>query len=277
MTQPVAPDALASVSLGAGTPVLLVHGWAVDHRILLPLDAVLERHGAPWERVYVDLPGHGASPAPVQIRSGDGVAAALDAFVESRFGGRPFAVVGSSFGGVLARRLVARRPAQVLGIALLCPSAEPVAGRTLPLREVRVRDDALLAALDPADAAEYEPMAVVQSPATWARFRDAVLPGLRASDPALQARVGDRPNVRERPEDAFEAFDRPGLMVLGRQDHVVGWADQLALGGHYPRMTVAVLDGAGHNAHLERPDAVEALLAGWLDAVAASTAVEGNR
>jgi pimeloyl-ACP methyl ester carboxylesterase len=91
--------------------------------------------------------------------------------------------------------------------------------------------------------------------------------------------VGDRPGVGERPEDAFDVFDRPGLMVLGRQDHVVGRADQRALAGHCPRMTVAVLDGARPNAHLERPDAVEALVAGWLDALAASlrAATGGDR
>ena len=268
MTSPTAIS-LASVTIGAGAPVLLVHGYAVDHRILLPLEPAFERHAGAWERVYVDLPGHGASPVSPGISSGEDIAAALDAFVDARFGNRPFTVVGSSFGGVLARRLVARRAGQVLGIALLSPSAEPVPARTLPPREIRLRDDALLAALDPADAAAYESMAVIQSPAMWARFRDAVLPGLRVADQVLLERVGDRPAVRERPEDAFATFDRPGLMVLGRQDHVVGWADQVALAGHYPRMTVAILDGAGHNAHLERPEAVEVLVSDWLDAVAA--------
>jgi pimeloyl-ACP methyl ester carboxylesterase/N-acetylglutamate synthase-like GNAT family acetyltransferase len=261
-------ESLHSVTRGSGTPVLLVHGWSVDHRIMLPLERSFVRHRFAWERVYVDLPGHGASPADASITTADDVAAALDAFVDERFGDRPFAVVGSSFGGVLARRLVARRPSQLLGVALLCPSAEPVEHRALPEREVRVHDEALLASLDPADRAEYEPMAVVQSPETWALFRDFVLPGLRAADQGLAARVGDRPAVSWRPEDAFDRFDRPALMVLGRQDQVVGWQDQLEIAPSYTRMTVAVLDGAGHNAHLEHPAEVRALLRGWLDALA---------
>lgn len=64
-----------------------------------------------------------------------------------------------------------------------------------------------------------------------------------------------------------------GTPVLGRQDHIVGFADQLALLDHCPQMTVVVLDGAGHNAHLERPAEVAALFGGWLDAVAAAAVV----
>ena len=270
MTEP-----LAGVTRGEGTAVLLVHGYAVDHRILLPLEPAFDRHPAPWERVYVDLPGHGASPSDPAIRSADDIAAALDRFVDERFGDRPFAVVGGSFGGVLARRLVARRGAQVLGIALLSPSAEPVLRRTLPPREVRVRDEAMMASLSPLDAVDFDEMVVVQTPEVWARYREFVQPGVRAANGDLLERVGDRPSVAERPEDAFERFERPGLMVVGRQDHVVGFADQLALAPHYPRMTIAVLDGAGHNAHIERPAVVDALFMDWLDAVTAEGPAAG--
>lgn len=61
------------------------------------------------------------------------------------------------------------------------------------------------------------------------------------------------------------AYDRPGLIVLGRQDLYVGWKDQMARLRHYPRTTAVVLDGCGHNAHLEHPEVVGAHIRSWLD------------
>jgi len=52
--------------------------------------------------------------------------------------------------------------------------------------------------------------------------------------------------------------------VTGRHDHVVGYRDAFGLLEHYPRATFAVLDDAGHNAILEQPRVVGALLTEWL-------------
>jgi hypothetical protein len=64
----------------------------------------------------------------------------------------------------------------------------------------------------------------------------------------------------------FGSHDGRHLLVAGRQDHLVGWQDQLELLEHYPRMTYAAVDGAGHNVHLDQPAVVHGLLGGWLDA-----------
>ena len=47
----------------AGDPaVLMLHGFPVDHRILrAPMERLFASHPG-WRRVYVDLPGFGASP-----------------------------------------------------------------------------------------------------------------------------------------------------------------------------------------------------------------------
>lgn len=50
---------------------------------------------------------------------------------------------------------------------------------------------------------------------------------------------------------------------MGRENHVVGFRDQFALLEHYPRATYAVLDAAGHNLHLDRPEATGALVGEW--------------
>ncbi len=53
--------------------------------------------------------------------------------------------------------------------------------------------------------------------------------------------------------------------VIGNQDDVVGYEDGLALRAHDPRGSFVVVDGAGHNVHLERPELTGAAVRDWLD------------
>jgi pimeloyl-ACP methyl ester carboxylesterase len=256
------------VTRGSGTPLLLVHGFCVDHRLLLPLDGALAAHGG-WRRIYVDLPGMGRSDAGPEVDSTDAVAEAVVRFVQQSLGDEPFAVLGSSYGGMLARHLAAQLPEQVLGLALLAPlvEAEPVA-RDLPGRTVLVEDAALLASLHPDDAREYAEMAVVQSPEGWALFRDHALPGLRSFRPEVIERLRARYPLTADPEAGSAPFLRPTLLVAGRHDHVVGYRSATALvERHYPHATTAVLDRAGHNVHLDQPVLTAALLDDWLSRV----------
>ena len=63
---------------------------------------------------------------------------------------------------------------------------------------------------------------------------------------------------------AERPFEGPSLLLCGRQDAMVGWRDQQRLLGLMPRCTNAVLDVAGHNLQLERPELFDALTADWL-------------
>ncbi len=255
------------VEHGAGTPILIIHGFCVDHHVLLGLDPALAANGE-WRRVYLDLPGMGQSPAGPEIDSADAVADAVSSFVRETFGSEGFAVLGNSFGGMVARHLVAEFGEQVLGVPLICPVAVADRdARVLPAKAVLRSDPVLMATLSPEDSSDYEEMAVVQSPENWLRFRDAVLPGLRAFDQVATARISNNYALTTEPEARFETYQGPALIVTGRQDHVVGYEDQMDLAGSYPRATIAVLDQAGHNAHLDQPQLTAALLGEWLDRV----------
>ncbi|MGR0161480.1 alpha/beta fold hydrolase [Paenarthrobacter nitroguajacolicus] len=255
------------VEYGAGTPILIIHGFCVDHHLLLGLDPVFAGRGE-WRRIYVDLPGMGQSPAGPEIDSADAVADAVSSFVREAIGNERFAVLGNSFGGMIARHLVAEFGDQVLGLALICPVAVADQGaRVLPAKTVLRADPALMDSLTPEDASDYQEMAVVQSPENWLLFREAVLPGLRAFDSAATARISSNYALSSEPETRFLDYQGPTLILTGRQDHVVGYQDQADLAGSYPRATVAVLDQAGHNAHLDQPGITAALLGEWLERV----------
>jgi pimeloyl-ACP methyl ester carboxylesterase len=261
MSEPTQPHL---VRRGEGRPVVLVHGNGVDHRLLLPLDRAFEQAGG-WERIYVDLPGFGQTPRLPEPGGIQELADWLAELIPVIVGDRDFALVGSSLGGLLARHLAARNPQQVLGMALLATVVDPAHNRRiLPEPVVPISDDELLSSLDPDDRVEYEPMAVSQSPENWQRFRDHALPGIRAADPVAATRLAEAYELREVPEQPDSVFDRPVLIVTGRHDTVVGYRDHARLLDHYPHATYAVLDRAGHNVHLDQPDAVHALLRDWL-------------
>lgn len=255
------------VRRGQGAPLLLLHGNEVDHRFLLDLEDLFDER-SPWERLHLDLAGFGRTPALPAPGGLPQLADWLGRVAGELLDGRGFAVIGSSLGGLLARDLVARRPERCLGIALLAPVVDPVhAHRTLPPAEVLEPDDALLASLDPEDAALYAELAVVPSRENWERFRATALPGLRAADRGAVARLAADYTLPRLPDAALEELDAPVLLVMGRQDAVVGHEDQLALARRLPRATTAVLDRAGHNLHLDQPVAVRDLLRHWLAAV----------
>ncbi len=253
------------VERGEGTPIVLLHGFQVDHRLLLPLDDVIGAHG-PWRRIHVDLPAHGRSPA-AGARSAADVVTAVEAEIGRRVGDEPFALVGNSFGGLVARQIARDLRARVLGLALIAPVVHAAsADRDVPPRTVLLEDAAVMASLG--DVREdFAELAVLQTAGAAAAFVEAALPGLRSGDPDGQSLIAADYALPSPPEDGAAPFARPALVVTGRQDHVVGYRDQWALLDHYPRATFVALDGAGHNVHLDQPAATAALVTGWLDLV----------
>lgn len=242
----------------------MIHGFCVDHHLLLGLDPLFAVRGQ-WRRVYIDLPGMGKSDAGPEIESADAVADAVVSFARKTFANERFAILGNSFGGMIARHVVAEFGDQILGLALLCPVAvADHAQRIVPPQIILQKDPDLLASLDPADAVDYEEMAVLQSPENWDRFRESVLPGLRVFDQTAIDRISGNYALRVEPEDRSPRFVGPTVIVMGQQDHVVGFHDQIALSEHYVHSTVAVLDRAGHNVHLDQPEVTRVLLDEWL-------------
>lgn len=249
-------------------PLVMVHGFGVDHRILLPLDDAFAAAGE-WRRLYVDLPG--ATRTPVgEVASANDVADALIAEIRVRVGDEPFAILGNSFGGMIARHVAHELRDQVRGLATVAGVFEPRhAVRRRPERTVLHVDDAAVAAIGD-QGASFREGAVVESDATARAFADFVAPGLAGADQSALARIARRYAIDPVPEDAHPApFRHPSLHITGRQDEVVGYLDALARTEHYPRGTFVVVDAAGHNVHLEQPALCAALVTDWLRRVSA--------
>jgi pimeloyl-ACP methyl ester carboxylesterase len=109
------------VEHGAGRPVLVLHGAGVDHREAEACFEPVFDGVAGLRRIYPDLPGMGRTLAPETLRSADDVLDTLLSFADEVTGGTAHLLVGHSAGAYYAQAIAARRPAQVAGLALVCP------------------------------------------------------------------------------------------------------------------------------------------------------------
>jgi pimeloyl-ACP methyl ester carboxylesterase len=268
MTIEVGGASLAWESYGEGRSILCLHGLSVDRRMMKacmePLFAGRQR---PWRRIYVDLPGMGETRAPLEAASSDRLLEILLGFIDAVMPGSDFALAGESYGGYLTRGIVKKRQASVDGVMLLCPMVVPErSARDRPAFSVMARDKELDATIPAKGIRKFQSDMVVQTRATWERYVQEILPGLAAGDRGFQ-------EVLHGPAYAF-SFDvdsplppctAPSLLLLGRQDHVVGYRDAARLVENFPRATVAILDRAGHNLQIEQQRLFEALAGEWLD------------
>jgi pimeloyl-ACP methyl ester carboxylesterase len=244
------------VEQGVGVPLVALHGAGVDHReIEAAIEAIVP--DTRYRRIYPDLPGMGLSTAD-GLTSNDDVVTLLIDFID-RLGAGPVMLLGHSYGAYLARGVAARRPDAVLGLALLCPLAER--SRSVPVHDVVRQDADAYDELEPAHRAGFEDYFVLRTRATARRYRDRVAPGTALVDEAALGRIFAGWTV----DVGSTVFTAPTLVVAGRRDSVVGYADATELLERYPHATLAVIEEAGHALMHERPELLAALLGDWLD------------
>ncbi|MET1053258.1 MAG: alpha/beta hydrolase [Mycetocola sp.] len=261
METPVGEITLHWVDHGVGAALVALHGAGTDHREMeAALEAVIP--GTGYRRIYPDLPGMGRSTAD-GLTGNDDVVAVLADFIEQLDEG-PVLLVGHSYGGYLARGLAATRPDLVAGLALICPATEKTG--MVPDHTVVVEDPTAFDELAPEHRDGFAEYFVVRTPAMARRYRDAVVPAIALCSDADLERIFANWTV----DVGSTAFTKPTLIVAGRRDSSVGYADAVDLLERYPRATLAVLDDAGHALMHERPDVLASLVGDWLECTSAA-------
>lgn len=246
---------LHAESEGDGPRLVLVHGFTQTRdcwgRIATDL-------ATDHEVVRVDAPGHGKS---AEVLAGLRTGARLIADV----GGRG-CYVGYSMGGRFALHVALAQPQLVTGLVFVgaTPGIEDDAERAaraeadeaMAQRVEREGVDAFL------EAWLAQPLFAGLGPdAAFAEARkENTVEGLASS--LRQAGTGSQdPRWAELPR-----LTMPVLVVAGGEDRKYADIGERMAGAIGDNATFATIDGAGHAAHLENPDAFRGLLRDWLAA-----------
>jgi 2-succinyl-6-hydroxy-2,4-cyclohexadiene-1-carboxylate synthase len=248
------PSALHAEVAGAGSRLVLVHGFTQTRRCWSPVDDDLARD---HELVLVDAPGHGGS-SQVRVDLVEGGRRIADV-------GGPATYLGYSMGGRFVLHTALERPDVVRGLVLVGATAGIDDGDE---RAARVTDDETRAARIEAVGVEtfldeWLALPIFAGLTSEAAHRDERLvntaDGL-ASSLRLAGTGTQTPSWHR-----LHELDMPVLVVAGADDHkFVGLGERMAdtIG---PNAVFASVEGAGHTAHLERPERFLSILRAWLD------------
>ncbi len=142
---------------------MILHGWTLDHQVMLhALEPVFEKQSG-WKRIYIDLPGMGRSQPHPSIQSSDEMLEAVLRLLDEMIPDEQFIVCGYSYGGYIARGIVHSRRETVRGLLLVAPMTIPVFDkRVVPEKTVLKSDSHLISHLSSEEADAFCSMAVVQ-------------------------------------------------------------------------------------------------------------------
>ncbi|KHD37239.1 2-hydroxy-6-oxo-6-phenylhexa-2,4-dienoate hydrolase [Clostridium acetobutylicum] len=252
--------------IGEGEPIIILHGYSVDHTIMFGCMEKLFSEESRYKRIYVDLPGMGKSTSSDSIKTSDDMLDIILEFIMKVTKGENFLLVGESYGGYLSRGVVYKIREKVNGLFLICPAIIPDFNkRTVPEHVILAYDEKLMSKLNKEEAEEFSSMSVVQNEKIYLRFKEEIMSGIKLGNQDFLERLqregyGFSFDVDKIPQK----FDKPTLMLLGKQDSSVGYKDAWNILDNYPRATFAVLDMAGHNLQIEQEDIFNLLGKEWI-------------
>jgi pimeloyl-ACP methyl ester carboxylesterase len=256
---------------GVGRPIIMLHGWSLDHRHMVSDMEPLFSQRDGWKRFYLDLPGHGMTPGQDWITNQDKILDVVLEFIDNVIPGERFVLAGASAGAYLARGVVHHRLASIDGLLMTVPLiVADDAKRHIPPHVTLVTDSSLASELEPDEADALFQSAVVQSRKVVEYIRVNFQSANQVGDQDFQAKIRE---LRENYAFSFDVDDlptpcpAPTLIVMGRQDSWVGYRDPWNILDNYPRGSFAVLDRSGHFLGVEQADLFHALASEWLDRV----------
>jgi pimeloyl-ACP methyl ester carboxylesterase len=264
---------------GAGPPVVLVHGLALDHRT--------------WHHQYVDLAdrfrligidlrGHGRSKLGDEPFGPHRSAADIGAVLE-RLDLRSVVLVGHSLGGTILGQLCADRPdvirERVAGLVFVGTFASAIAGEGR-LRELFSPTMIRLAArfqtkTEPRGSASTSPLAYAMARQPFGphpqpeQVRHTLAMGAACAPAVVSAATVANLDYDVR-EDLGEVAC-PVLVVRGEHDSLATERSAHQLATAMPAAEVVVIEGSGHLPMLEARERFTELLAGFASKVTGNT------
>jgi 3-oxoadipate enol-lactonase len=248
---------IAYTDAGAGSPILLVHGFPLDSRVW---DAVIPKLTGRHRVVAADLPGFGQS----QLGKGFTIESLADTLAkladELKLG--KFLLAGLSMGGYVALAFADRYPAKLAGLALVDSKAaadndEQKRGRQRMIDLVRASGSKAIA----------DDMLGKMTGEETIRTQPAVVRELRAIMEACPPKTIETAlaAMRDRKDyvGLLSKLPMPLAVMVGEGDVITPPAQAEQIAAAVPGAILTKIPAAGHMSPLEQPTAVADALAAF--------------
>lgn len=243
---------LAFERIGRGAPLVLIHGYPLDHSIWDEAIALLKDD---FDLILPDLRGFGQSDAMDDAYTmtdlANDLAALLDHLgLESAF------LAGHSMGGYVALAFADAYPARVRGLALVSSQAaadppERKAGRYAQARQIEE------------DGIGETVVGMTTKLTADSRVQKFVHDLMRKQKPA--GYIGSLKAMAERADtmSVLEANSFPVLLIHGEADGLIPLERAREIQAKVPRARMVELSGVGHMPMMESPQQVADALIHW--------------
>ena len=248
---------------GEGVPVLCIHGYWVDHRLMSGcLEPVFEQIKG-YQRIYLDMPGFGQTPSNRLIKDANDMIEFIKQFIDIVIGNHHFLLIGESFGGYLSMGLIYEMAEKIDGLMLICPLTV-YAHIELPKKEIIYQSEELKNSED-VDVISFLDMAVVATPEIYKKYKDDILAGILTSDKEyLSNYFYGRFHADYEASIKDVIYAKPSCILTGRQDHVLGFSSAYQMLPQLPRATFAIVDCAGHNLQIDNVELFNQMVKDWI-------------
>ncbi len=244
---------------GAGPPLVLLHAFPLSRPMWRPqVDAL----SGDFRVLALDLPGFGGTEGFTDEPTIDGMATAVAEFLDALAITEPVALAGLSMGGYVALAFARRYPDRLRALILADTRAEPDDAAAKANRDKMIAFAGDHSAADVID----QTLPKMLSEETRTQRPEVVAEVKRiAGGQSIDGIVNALKALRDRP-DSRPALDKiavPTLVLVGAEDLLTPPALSRDLAVR-SRGSLEVISGAGHLSNLERPDAFNGAVRGFL-------------
>ncbi len=255
---------LALADRGEGRPLVLIHGFPMDHSVWAQQ---IQSLASRCRVIAPDLRGFGHSsvtPGKVTVEQwSDDLAAMLDVLKITE----PIVLGGLSMGGYVAFRFYEAHRSRLAALVLCDTKAaadtpQAAAGR-LETAQRTLREGCQFLA-DTMLPRLLAPATLDCKPDVVDRLRQMILSGDPVGYAATSRGLAERPNFTP----LLPQIECPTLLIVGRQDAISTVAEMNAMARAIPHSRIVEIDGAGHVTPLEAPGEVTAAMEEFLSELA---------
>ena len=246
--------------MGEGQPILIL-----GKHMMKSLEPIFDMKPG-WKRIYINYPGIGNTKVTDDIKTSDDILSVIIEFIDKIIGTEKFLLAGFSYSSYLARGVIYKRPELIKGLLMICPViVADSSQRNIENNTMVFRDHKFISTLAESELEDLQPF-VIHDKNIWDKAQDLNKETENLADMIFFNRLKQNGWYSFSFEVDYlkSPFNEPTLILLGRQDSIVGYKDVFKIADNFPRASIVILDMAGHNLNIEQEKLFNTLVLEWL-------------